>query len=283
MISISIRGYAQHLVPGQPALQSAIKSFCKGQSSHKSVNLSFIITNMKDQSTDLCGDWLLQNAFINTLREINKQHLVPGQRALQSGLTSARESNRGEYSCWILGRSIYSTRYCFTRTNTIQVCVKLPRRWTARPPERSCDIAPQPDSFLGAQRIPNEDVLFYQRSSSVSHSRFFYPSSGRSSQLRTTTETCSGFEAGSCLRLIDFVDNSTLGLRVMKKKVVCSTSSLATPPFRAVLSISAPSPPPPRASDPARSHAYSRSSRVIACSFEGVHGTVDFCHWNLGR
>ena len=29
---------------------------------------------------------------------------------------------------------------------------------------------------------------------------------------------CSGSEAGSCLRLIDFVYHSTLGLKVIKKK-----------------------------------------------------------------
>jgi len=32
------------------------------------------------------------------------------------------------------------------------------------------------------------------------------------------TEMCSGFEAGSYLRLIDFVYHSILGLRVIKKK-----------------------------------------------------------------
>ena len=32
------------------------------------------------------------------------------------------------------------------------------------------------------------------------------------------TEMCSGFEAGSYLRLVDFVYHSTLGLRVKKKK-----------------------------------------------------------------
>ena len=32
------------------------------------------------------------------------------------------------------------------------------------------------------------------------------------------TEMCSGSEAGSCLRLIDFVYQPTLGLRVIKKK-----------------------------------------------------------------
>ena len=32
------------------------------------------------------------------------------------------------------------------------------------------------------------------------------------------TEMCSGSEAGSYLRLIDFVHHSTLGLRVIQKK-----------------------------------------------------------------
>ena len=32
-----------------------IKSFCKSQFPHKSVNLSFIITRMKNKLTDLCG------------------------------------------------------------------------------------------------------------------------------------------------------------------------------------------------------------------------------------
>ena len=36
------------------------------------------------------------------------------------------------------------------------------------------------------------------------------------------TEMCSGSEAGSYLRLIDFVYHSTLGLRVIKKKKVHS-------------------------------------------------------------
>jgi len=39
---------------------------------------------------------------------------------------------------------------------------------------------------------------------------------------------CSGSEAGSYLRLIDFVYHSTLGLRVIKKKKG-ATNSLASP------------------------------------------------------
>ena len=47
-----------------------IKSFCKSQFPHRSVELSFIITNLKSKLTDLCGNWLLHNVFINTLCEI---------------------------------------------------------------------------------------------------------------------------------------------------------------------------------------------------------------------
>ena len=40
-----------------------IRSFCKRQFPHKSVNLSFIITNVTNKLTDLCGEWLLKNDF----------------------------------------------------------------------------------------------------------------------------------------------------------------------------------------------------------------------------
>ena len=33
-----------------------IKSFCNSRFPHKSVNLSFIITNIKNKLTDVCGD-----------------------------------------------------------------------------------------------------------------------------------------------------------------------------------------------------------------------------------
>jgi len=38
---------------------------------------------------------------------------------------------------------------------------------------------------------------------------------------------CSGSEAGSYLRLIDFVYHSTLGLRVIEKKKKCTQSTVA--------------------------------------------------------
>jgi hypothetical protein len=40
------------------------------------------------------------------------------------------------------------------------------------------------------------------------------------------TEMCSGFEAGSYVRLIDFVNHSTLGLRLAKKKIRCQCRSV---------------------------------------------------------
>ena len=59
-----------------------ITSFSKSQFPHKRVNLSFIITDMNNQLTDLCGNWLLQNDFENTLSEIRvpRAHHPGGQR-----------------------------------------------------------------------------------------------------------------------------------------------------------------------------------------------------------
>ena len=42
---------------------------------------------------------------------------------------------------------------------------------------------------------------------------------GGSREMNYFTEMCSGSEAGSYVRLIDFVYHSTLGLRVIKKKI----------------------------------------------------------------
>ena len=46
------------------------KSFCGSQSPHKFVNLSFNITNIRNEMTDLCENRLVQNDFINTFCEI---------------------------------------------------------------------------------------------------------------------------------------------------------------------------------------------------------------------
>ena len=50
---------------------------------------------------------------------------------------------------------------------------------------------------------------------------------------------CSGSEAGSYLRLIDFVYHSTLGLRVIKKKESVSASAAASERRRNILKAAA--------------------------------------------
>ena len=48
-----------------------IKLFSKSQFPHKSVDLSFILVIIKDKSTDLCSNYLLQKHFVNTSCEIS--------------------------------------------------------------------------------------------------------------------------------------------------------------------------------------------------------------------
>ena len=48
-----------------------VKSFFISQLSHKSVNLSFPITNIKNELTNLCGNCHVQNYYINTFCEID--------------------------------------------------------------------------------------------------------------------------------------------------------------------------------------------------------------------
>ena len=50
-----------------------MKLFCKSQFPHKSVNLFFKLVIVKDELTDLCGYWHLQNDFKKTLCEITMQ------------------------------------------------------------------------------------------------------------------------------------------------------------------------------------------------------------------
>ena len=46
-----------------------LKAFRRSQLPHKSVNLSFTITNIKHKSMDFCGNWHLQNDLKTTLCE----------------------------------------------------------------------------------------------------------------------------------------------------------------------------------------------------------------------
>ena len=46
-----LRAVEEHIIGGDPQGEP----FCKSQFPHESVNLSFIITNIKNKLTDLCG------------------------------------------------------------------------------------------------------------------------------------------------------------------------------------------------------------------------------------
>jgi hypothetical protein len=50
--------------------ESVYKVVLQSQFPHKSVDISFKITGIQNELTSLCGNWLLQNDFINTFCEI---------------------------------------------------------------------------------------------------------------------------------------------------------------------------------------------------------------------
>ena len=68
------------LCPGAVGVRNVIplkvffKSFCKSQPPPKSVNLSFTITAIKNESTNLCANQLVHDNFKNTLFEIKWAH-----------------------------------------------------------------------------------------------------------------------------------------------------------------------------------------------------------------
>ena len=62
-----------------------IKSFCKSQFPHESVNFCFILETIEDKLTDLCGNGALQNNFIRKFCETSINILV-GIRDQVSGL-----------------------------------------------------------------------------------------------------------------------------------------------------------------------------------------------------
>ena len=59
-----------HPPPVSSHTKCSFKSFCGSQLLQKSVNLSLTITYMKNKLTDLCGNYLLQDDFHNTLCEM---------------------------------------------------------------------------------------------------------------------------------------------------------------------------------------------------------------------
>ena len=58
-----------------------IEPFFRSQFLHGTVKLFFILMIMNNKLRDLCGNWLLQNDFINTFCEIRLLHfLIPHTR-----------------------------------------------------------------------------------------------------------------------------------------------------------------------------------------------------------
>ena len=78
-----LRRFGGNLQPGTQLAQGAgepklishkvfLKSFYISHPPHRSVNLSFTVTNVKNTMTDLCGNRLVKNDFMNTFYEIKK-------------------------------------------------------------------------------------------------------------------------------------------------------------------------------------------------------------------
>ena len=68
-----------------------IRSFCKSQFPHKSAKISFVLVIIKDMLTDLYGNWLLQNNFVNTVCEIRvRGRTVDNGLFIKSQLTLAQ-------------------------------------------------------------------------------------------------------------------------------------------------------------------------------------------------
>jgi len=67
--------------PGFCITQSVFKVFCKSQFPHTFVNSFFMLVIVKDKLTNLCGNWLLQNDFVNTLGWRAPHLLLRGQKS----------------------------------------------------------------------------------------------------------------------------------------------------------------------------------------------------------
>ena len=64
------QGFPSSIVSGFIWHEVFLNHFCRSQLPHKSGIVSFTITVVKKQLTDLCGNWLLQSDFENTLCEM---------------------------------------------------------------------------------------------------------------------------------------------------------------------------------------------------------------------
>ena len=84
-----------------------LKSFCKSQSLHKSVNLFCISVMIKDKLPDLCDKLTFQNDFLNTFSviRVHRVLLSLSQLLLQNLLGDVNRSERGEQPFFVLSRN----------------------------------------------------------------------------------------------------------------------------------------------------------------------------------
>ena len=87
--------------------QNVLKSFCRSQLPHKSINFPFTITNIKNMMKDLCGDRLLKNDLKKTLCEIKVQvsTAAPGRAGSNQGLSRQGSCTRKQVErvkCWTI-------------------------------------------------------------------------------------------------------------------------------------------------------------------------------------
>ena len=120
-----------------------IKSFCKSQFPHKSVNFIFILVIIKDDLANLCG-CLLPNNFINTICDINS-------RWMSDEVADRRDCARGLIHSGLVGstweryherrrcsRNTYPGSYISKHTSIRRIMAQHPPWWTtdrSRPPE----------------------------------------------------------------------------------------------------------------------------------------------------
>ena len=73
-----------------------IESFCRSLFPHKSVNVSFTPSNIKNKSTDWCGNGLLQNEFMNTEMSCSRHMRSDFTRACRIHMVTALEATHGQ-------------------------------------------------------------------------------------------------------------------------------------------------------------------------------------------
>ena len=114
------------------SLKVFVKSFCRSQFPHKSVNLCFIITNTKDELTNLCGNRLLQNALMQilSLKSICKSQFPHKSVNVSSIMTNIKTNLTNLCGNRLLQNDFINT-FCEIKTGADQSTV-----WSRNNPEK---------------------------------------------------------------------------------------------------------------------------------------------------